>query len=495
MKKILALLLCVSFLFVLIAACGDNSNPSGGPPIETGPGPIVNPGGEGEDGEEEEGGPPTFVPPNYNLPDVEDYKRMTADGRRHIIIANWWDSFYDSSHSDIFDDPGVTDPETAQMMLDRIRYVEEKYNVYIERINMTWDGIVENIPISIMSGIPDADIYMIDLSFGIPAILNGMATALEDMGIPANHDVFARPGENIVMTSFKIPGQDKTYMFKPETIFENMYMLGYNRDLLQLYGLEDPQELWDKGEWTWDTFREHCRTLTDHSQDIYGYGGYWTNFVQQMLFSNDAAFASGPIQSVDSPKTLEVLNFVHELYNVDRTARPWNPDDWVINNRVHMEGKTGFWITAQWISSSDGEGTVDATFEFGMVPFPVGPQGNQETMATSPISGNWYMIPRYIKDADEVFNVFYDLINWWDFDIEYRDDMDWLRDRFGPDINYDFYMKTVGRFGFDLFDKLGFGPSVDSIMDSTTGPALYTPAQYAEIYRQVYQDALDNYFG
>ena len=494
MKRILALLLCVTFLTVMLVACADNNEPSRGDPAVTGPGPVVDSGDNG-DGEEEYDGPPTFVPPDYTLPEKEaDVIRYTADGRRHIIVACFYDRYYDSSHTDIFDDPNVNDPETAQMSLDKLREVEEKYNVYIEFVNMTWDGIIENIPISIMSGIPDADVYIADTQFGIPAVLNGMATSLEDMGIPADHDVFKPAGTNIVMESFKIPGQDKTYMFKPaEGINTGMYMMGYNRDLLQSHGLEDPQDLWDKGEWTWDVFREYCKVITNPAQDIYGWSGYWTNFLQSMLFSNDTVFAGGPTQSVDSPKTLEVLNFMHELYNVDKTARPWDGDDWVINNSLHVEGKSGFWIAAFWINEE--QGGINATFDIGMVPFPVGPQGNADTMATTSVSGQYWFIPRYIKDAEEVFNVMYDLSNWFNGDLEYRDDIQWWKDNMISEANIDAYMNVAGRMGFDLMMDLGFAPSIPLMLETTAGPAEYTPAQYAETYRQVYQDALDNYFG
>ena len=490
MKRILALLLSVILVFVMVAACGDDQD-HGSHPIHTGPGPALPPGSDGGDEDE---GPPTFVPPDYTLPDKEaDVIRYTADGRRHIIIGTFYEMYYDSTHTSIFDNPNVVDPETAQMMLDRVRYVEDKYNVYIQFINMTWDGLIENIPISIMSGIPDADVYLGDTQFVIPAVLNGMGTALEDMGLGAGHDVFANAGSNIVMESVKIPGQDKTYLFRSAGVNTGMYMLGYNREMLQIHGLEDPQDLWDKGEWTWDVFRDYCRTLTDVSQDIYGYSGYWTNFLQSMLFANDTVFAGGPVQTVDAPKTLEVLNFMHELYNVDKTARPWDNDDWVKNNNLYAEGKSGFWIAAHWINEE--QGGLTATFDIGMVPFPVGPQGDAATMATTNVSGNYYFIPRYIKDAGEVFNIMYDLTNWFEGDLEYRDDLAWFKDRMISEVNFDFYMKVAGRMGLDLFMDLGFPPSVPLMLETTMGPAEYTPAQYAETYRQVFQDALDNYFG
>jgi hypothetical protein len=266
--------------------------------------------------------------------------------------------------------------------------------------------------------------------------------------------------------------------------------------MIAAHGLTDPQELWDRGEWTWDVFREYCRVLTDPTQDIFGWSGYWTNFLTGMLFSNNAAFAAGPTQTLDSPNTLEVLNFIHELYNVDRTARPWNADgSWEINNNLYAEGKSGFWISASWLNNEQG-GMFGAnmTFDFGMVPFPIGPQGNRDTMATENAEGNFYFIPRYIQDPRFVFDVLYDLTNWFDGDLEYRDDLTWLKNSLVTEANFNAYMSVVGRPGFDLLHNLPLSVSFNMMLEDVSGPPTYTPAQYVETFKQVFQDALDNYF-
>ncbi|MCL2663381.1 MAG: ABC transporter substrate-binding protein [Oscillospiraceae bacterium] len=492
LKRILALVLSMVFTLFIVSACAsdtpDGNTPDGGtPPPENGGG--VGDGGGLEYGED--GEPPVFVPPNYVLPDKEADVIRFKDGKRHIIIAAAFDRFYDSTHTSIAANPNVADPETAQMVLDRVRYVEEKYDVFIEFVNMTWEGIGENIPISIMSGIPDADVYLVDTQMSIPAVLNGMAVALEDIGLEG-HDVL-QTGGNIVMESLRIPGHEKTYLFRDAGVNQIMYMMGYNKDMIDAHGLTDPQELWERGEWTWDTFREYCRVLTDPTQDIFGWSGYWTNFLTGLLFSNNAAFAAGPVQTVDSPETLEVLNFISDLYNVDRTARPWNADGgWEINNNLFAEGKSGFWISASWLNNEQAAGV---TFEFGMVPFPVGPRGNKDTMATENAEGNFYFIPRYIQDPRFVFDVLYDLTNWFDYDLEYRDDLTWLKNSLVTEANFDMYMSIVGRPGFDLLHNLPLSPSVDMMLNSISGPPTYTPAQYVETFKQVFQDALDNYFG
>lgn len=94
-----------------------------------------------------------------------------AEEPRTIKIGTWYDHYYDSTNTDIYDDPSVSDEELAQKHFDSVKKVEEKYNVRLEFVNLTYDGIQESINTSILAGTPDCDIYETDLTFGIPAAL------------------------------------------------------------------------------------------------------------------------------------------------------------------------------------------------------------------------------------------------------------------------------------------------------------------------------------
>jgi len=475
-------------MIITVTACGAESNAPAAPtPITPEVDPIAPPPA---DEDEEYDGPPVFVPPSDVLPTKPaDVIRYWSDGIRHITMATWWDIFYDSSHQDIWDNPDVTNVETAQMSMDALRRAEQEHNVYFEWVNMTWDGIVENIRISIMSGVPDAEIYMVDTQWGIPLALSGFATSLEEMGLEGT-DVF---GENLVMESLKLPGQDETYLFRPSGFANNLYSLGYNKDMVAARGLEDPQDLWNRGEWTWDVWRHYIRELTDPTQDIYGYAGVFTVFSDMILWSNNAKIAGGPQQTLDSPEVMEVLQFIYDIYNVDRSARPWDPDVdfWDGNNSIYAEGRSAFWITAPWIHQDR-----EVNFEFGIIPFPIGPSGDQATMATRGAEGNFFFIPRFIKNPREVYDAFYDYTNWFNFDTTFRDEAEheWPRNVYETEENWDIFMQMQNRQGFDFFRFLGLDFNLTLLMTYTTHDAEHTPASFVETYKQVLQDALDWYF-
>lgn len=413
--------------------------------------------------------------------------------KRVIKIGTWYDHYYDSTHTSIYDDPSVSDEELAQAHFDIVAEIEEKYNVEIEFVNLTYTGIQESINTSILAGTPDCDIYEVDLSFGIAAALNGYAIDLETI-LPEDSDVFT---DQMVFKGVNIGLDEGTYLFNTnsaETLLTNTYMLAYNKQMLDDAGLEDPNALYERGEWTWDKWREYMLKLTqdtngDGTIDVYGYGSRWDFLVYNLLMSNGATIASTDTETLSSPEVAEALDFMYNMYNVDKVARPWNADDFDDNQNAYVDGKVAFYIDAAWISSANVNSELD--FDVVWCPWPIGPSGNQETNALKNVSsGNAWMIPAGVKDPELVYNVFYDWSNWFKGDTEYRDgDLTWWEDCAITEENYAVMEYLGSRGGFDLWNSLGLDWDWSSILYGTM-----TPAQFQETYKQSVQDALDSYY-
>lgn len=415
---------------------------------------------------------------------------VTASGERRVItIGTWYDHYYTSDHTSVDDNPDVTDVEAAQMQLDNMRAIEEKYNVELRFINLTWDGTIESINTSIMAGTPDCDIYEVDMQFGIPAALNGYAVALEDI-LPADADVLSKKE---ILTPVDV-GTDKTYLFKAVTLGGQLggYPLGFNMDMINEAGLENPQDLWDRGEWTWDKFEEYCVALTkdtdgDGATDVYGYSGWWTNALGNLMLSNGTSIASGQTETLSSSATGEVLDFMNTLYNVDKCARPWDESDWDSNNNCYKDGQTCFFIAPSWAITPE-----ELNFEFGVVPWPVGPSGNKDTNKGVVTSGNAYMIANGVEDADFVYQVFEDWTNWYQGDTELRDqgDREWAENKMVTERNFGYLLEMGQREQLDLWGSI----SVENfnVIDMLAGEV--TPAQLQEQAKQEFQNGLDGYF-
>lgn len=418
----------------------------------------------------------------------------TNKGEKRVIkIGTWYDHYYDSTHTGIYDDPSVSDEELAQAHFDIVAEIEERYNVEIEFVNLTYTGIQESISTSILAGTPDCDIYEVDLSFGIAAALNGYALDLESI-LPEDSDIFT---DEMVFKSIDI-GLDKgTYLFQQnsaESVLYNTYMLAYNKQMLDDAGLEDPNALYERGEWTWEKWREYMLKLTqdtngDGTIDVYGYGSRWDFLVYNLLMSNGTTIASTDTENLSSPEVAEVLDFIYNMYNVDKVAKPWDAEDFDANQNAYMNGEVAFYIDAAWISSANAANTLD--FDIVWCPWPIGPSGNQETNALKNVSsGNAWMVPAGVKDPELVYNVFYDWSNWFKGDTEYRDgDLTWWEDCAITEENYEVMQYLGSRGGFDLWNSLGLDWDWSTILYGTM-----TPAQFQETYKQNVQDALDSYY-
>ncbi|MDR0862675.1 MAG: extracellular solute-binding protein [Oscillospiraceae bacterium] len=472
--KFLSLLLAVA-LIMSLAACGTQGTQS--PPSDS---PIATAPSE---------------PPKNNA-------KYTADGKRIITIGTWYDKYYVSKHTDIYDDPSVVESDgteagdkqilIAETRLARIREIEQKYNVVLEYVNLTFEGIQESISTSIPEGAPDVDIYEVDTQFGIPAVINGYGISLEDMGLEGT-DVL---GEQTAMKYLQLMGQDESYLFNPSvTGATNAYVLAFNMDLINKAGLENPQDLYDRGEWTWDVWRDYLKKLTidtdgDGAPNIYGYSGYWTYLLTNLMFANGTGIATGETETISSAATVEVLQFIDKIYNTDKTARPWDASNWEINNRLYAEGLSGFWIGADWIFQENGAGELP--FEIGVVPWPTGPHGDDATNKLSPPDGTWYFIPQGTEDPRLVYDVMFDWVDWYGGDKSLGEDNDWSRKLYMNDRNFDYATMMASRPGFDLWESLG-KTTAFSIMFMLSGQM--TADEVVERYKEPYQAAIDEFFG
>ncbi len=412
---------------------------------------------------------------------------------RTIKIGTWFDIYYDSTHKDIHDDPSVSDEELAQKHFDVVKEVEEKYNVRIEYVNLTWDGIQESISTSILAGNPDCDIYLTDLSFGIPAALNGYAVNLEDV-LDSSYDIM---GSKQIMAPVDIGKDSGIYLFNPvkgEDLVAGTYMLAFNKQMLDDAGLEDPNVLYEKGEWTWDKWREYMVALTqdkdgDGVTDVYGFGSRYDFLIYLITMSNGTTIASSEKENLSSKEVGECLEFIYNMYNVDHVAMPWDSEDFNHNQNAYTNGEVASWIDAAWISSSNNDAALG--FDIIWTPFPIGPSGNKDTNGRkNTSSGNAYMIPVGVKDPELVYAVFQDYWNWYHGDIELRDgDMSWWEDCALTDANYK-VMEYVGDAGcFDIWNALGVDYHWDQLLNGEM-----TPAQFQETNKQLVQSALDQFY-
>lgn len=480
----------VSFLFILamvfsLVACGNKEDDKG---TDTGTTPAPS---TSEDTDK----PDDVEPAPTEEPVVDKYPGFDFGGRE-IKVGLWWDYYYTSEHTDIADDPGLSNPETAQMRLDNVRRIEEKYNVKIKFVNLGWEGIIESINTSITAGTPECDIYYTDLQFGIPAAVNGLAQDLSSF-VPADSDLFT---DQIILKPLEALGG--TYFFAEQGLPQNGIFMGYNATMLDELGLEDPQALYARGEWTWEKFAEYAAAGTqdldnDGTVDVYGYGGVFTDFVNGLLKNNGADLAATKTEGLSSQATVETFEFIDRIYNQDKSGRPWNWDDWNDNLLAWSDGKVMFWTGQAWLLKQEADAAVaegaELPFEYHVVPYPIGPSG--DGTISSPVSGNWYIVPVGVQEPEKVFQIFEEFSNWHQGETELRDDPTWFESCFTTYEDVEIAFATGENLSLDVWDKLSpgfdFGATLwgPIVVDKTS-----TVAQAIEAAKPVLQDSIDAFY-
>lgn len=439
----------------------------------------------------------------------QESEQVPAGGEKRILtIGTWWQQYYDSSHTALEDDPTYSGTLAAQLKFDNVMKIEDKYNVELYWENLTYDGVKESINTSILAGAPDCDIYLVELSFGIPAALNGLATDMKTV-LPADSDLF----KDQKVATFLDLGDGKAHLLKrveAASTVEATYPLAFNLQMLQENNLEDPRELYKRGEWTWDKFNEYAKALTqdtdgDGNTDQYGYCGYIIETFEQLMMSNGASVAATTKEELSTAPAGEVLQMIYDMYNTNNVCYPYNTSESASDTMrfQYREGNIGFWPGAAWVAAQNADydytGANGYTLEFDtcFVQWPVGPSGNADTNGGKVSAGEYYIIPAGVKDPELVYNVLYDMWNWYDGDTSIRDDEETLywwyavtgKDETIQNRNFETMFDIGSREVFELWNNLGFDYDFSGLIGGTV-----TAAQFQETYKQQVQDALDAYF-
>ncbi|MBQ7775427.1 MAG: hypothetical protein IJ379_05845 [Lachnospiraceae bacterium] len=447
-------------------------------------------------------------------------------GVRNIQIGTWWVQYYDSD--DKIEDstdwqnaqPAEGDSEdkaaekahnlnVAQLKFDNVPVIEQKYNCEFYWNNLTYEGVKESINVSILAGAPDCDIYLTDAGMAIPAQMNGLAIDLKTV-LPEDHDLFTTQ-QNM---SYLDMGDGKACIImrqEAQKLVEATYPLGFNVQMLEDAGLEDPRDLYERGEWTWEKFNEYLVALTqdtdgDGAIDQYGYCGYENETLEQLMMSNGGNIAAGKTEGLTSPEVGEALQQMYDMYNTLNVCYPYDfegtPSDSMRNQ--YTQGNIAFFPIAAWIASGNNDydfGDTTGTYlawDTAYVRWPVGPSGDQETNAGKNLtSGEFYIIPAGVKDPETVVNVLYDYWNWYADDTSIRDAKHTLNWWYGvtargeelQNLNFEVMKDAGSTTCFDLWSSMNIAYDLQSLIRGEV-----TPAQFQETYKQQVQDGLDAYF-
>ncbi len=257
------------------------------------------------------------------------------------------------------------------------------------------------------------------------------------------------------------------------------YFLVYNRGLYEELGIDDPKELYDEGNWTWDTMTDCIRKFID--SDVNGertglYGA--TAYAAQSIINSTGT----PLISVGDDGKL-VGNF--DNANVDRAANFMQSlkkeglasfQEGVIDvDTVPIkDGTAAFQAMGEWIISGYARDmTKDDTLDYFFVPFPRDPSADDYYYSMTTFG---YLVPagsKYAKQASVFINCC--RLSNTDEDLKATTKESIMKNKKYTDEMYDFLIsfKEINNFKAVVDEPYGLDETTGQIIKDILGNTLF----------------------
>lgn len=146
----------------------------------------------------------------------------------------------------------------------------------------------------------------------------------------------------------------------------NPFVMYYNKSVFDEFGLDSPQEYFDRGEWTWDTLEEITDVIREG--DKYGYvldGG--TFGFSSWLFNNGGSFAVDNEVTIDQdPQAREALEFVNRMVQQGNFVYSGTLPDGQGRDAMFMSNQVALVGAGRWLAPM----FIEADVEFDYIPWP-----------------------------------------------------------------------------------------------------------------------------
>jgi multiple sugar transport system substrate-binding protein len=259
--------------------------------------------------------------------------------------------------------------------LERLEYFQSKWNFTLEFREIGWDNYIARYITTTMAGDPMGHLgYIISRDIYPSFITAGIAAPLSNLGIFDKH-VPEYPPLLVESTMFNgaMYGVWDNWGFNYGGMPNNATGLFYNKTMLTREGLSTPYELYNRGQWNWDTMLDLATRATrdidgDGSTDQWGLTGRYHGmaFVDSnggsIIRESGGRFNFGLLE----PQSLEAL-----AYFSNASALPiWEPGTaWNAPMTSFRDGLVAMTITQWWIAG-DYLGSGQMVDEWGWAPMP-----------------------------------------------------------------------------------------------------------------------------
>lgn len=349
-----------------------------------------------------------------------------------------------------------------EMYLARIDEIEKTYNCKIESSY----GEVSNFTSAYAASIPVADILQCRLKHYFNVYQAGYVLPLNE--IPNVDTSDGKYGSEAFLEAFTWNGDivatyGQYWGFTPLGFTNALY---YNPEIFVQINEANPAELYEVGEWTWDSFEriaEACASISTEDKPVTV--SVHSQYFPRMLFlSNGCNYIEEDengkfYYGLTTPEAIEAINFSAEFGQKGYLARDPGSHETIIENFSQGEYAIVCEVSSYGVRTGDLATSMEGGL--GYMYAPVGPSGTVEDVTRGLMSQDnsiWSII-REKEDEVETLGNFLELFYQPLSDEE--DPMDWLEDyktfNFFDDISAEVFVTQSTNIGFDKVAFFDYG--------------------------------------
>ncbi|MGN0643055.1 MAG: ABC transporter substrate-binding protein [Huintestinicola sp.] len=223
-----------------------------------------------------------------------------------------------------------------------------KYGGEVQWYSTTWNTRYSDLSTYVLGG-EGIDFFPCDTAALPKGVVSGMFQPVDDY-IDLDSDLWKDVKDAMEIYNFN----GKHYEFVNSISAEQVVI--YSKKTIEEQGFDDPYELWEAGEWNWDTFENMLVEFCDPDADQWGLDGYW---------NEKALFLSAGVPSIESvngslkvnladPTVEKAMNWMYGLYNKGLVL-DMSLFDWAEQPQFMGEGKELFYLCGSWCIQSAPE--------------------------------------------------------------------------------------------------------------------------------------------
>ena len=243
---------------------------------------------------------------------------------------------------------------------------EKKYGGTIEWVPTTWNTRFDDLSTKVLGG-DGIDIFPGDDTANFPkGIVNGMFQPVDDY-IDINSAIWQNTKEAMDLYNFG----GKHYELVTNVTAEALVI--YNKATIEANGLDDPWDLYEKGEWNWDTFKGMLLDYVDVDSDQWGLDGFWTEKALFLSAGTPSVSTNGTdiVCNINDATVEKAMNYQYDLFN-NGLVFPREQFNWQEQPQMIGEGRQLFYIVGSYSVEADPETWATALdpADLGIVPVP-----------------------------------------------------------------------------------------------------------------------------